>query len=55
MGYAMIAVHPNLAFLISSFGQGYLAKLFISLPLLGICLLLLINLMVIKTVQESPA
>jgi hypothetical protein len=55
MGYAMIALHPNLAFLISSFGHGYFTRFFISLPFLGNCILLLINLMVIKTVKESPA
>jgi len=44
IGYAMIAFHPNYAFMIELFGQGYVTRLLTSLPLIGTCLLLCINL-----------
>jgi hypothetical protein len=43
-GYGMIAFHPDFSALTALFGQGYVTKLLASLPLMGTCLLLCINL-----------
>ena len=52
-GYAMIAFHPNYSYLTALLGQGYAAKLLVSLPLIGSCLLLCLNLALINRKQSS--
>ena len=47
-GYLMIAFHPDYSYLITLLGQGYAAQLLVSLPLIGTCLLLYINLALTK-------
>ena len=48
IGYGMIAFHPNYHSLVAHFSQPFLIRLLISLPFSGSCLLLLINLLLIK-------
>jgi hypothetical protein len=48
IGYVMVAFHPNCASLVAAFGQGYLTKLVVSFPFTGTCLILLINLSLMK-------
>lgn len=48
ISYGMIATHLNYASLIATFGQGYFTRLITSLPLIGTCLILFINLFLIK-------
>lgn len=53
-GYGMIAFHPNYHSLTATLGQGFLIKLLVSLPFLGSCLLLLIDLILMKKVLSKP-
>jgi hypothetical protein len=49
--YLMISFHPNYAYLTTSFGQGYYTRTVVSLPFLGACALLLINLLLMKKIK----
>lgn len=46
--YGMISLHPHADFVVAALGQGFFAALFVSLPFLGACSLLLINLSLMK-------
>jgi hypothetical protein len=48
LSYAMIALHPHYAALVAVFGQGFLTKFLVSLPFLGTCLMLFINVALMK-------
>jgi len=49
LGYAMSAFHLDWISLIELFGQGYVTRLLTSFPTIGSCLLLAVNLSLIKT------
>lgn len=55
ISYAMIAFHSDHISLTTTFGQGYLTRLLISFPFIGTCLLLLINLSLIKINRTTPS
>jgi hypothetical protein len=50
--YAMIAFHPNYDFLLATFNQGLFAKLLVSLPFIGTCIVLLADVLLLKKARR---
>jgi len=55
ISYAMIAFHLDHTYLMATFGQGYFTRLIISFPFIGACLILLINLLLMKTFNRKDS
>ena len=53
ISFFMIAFHIDYASLTASFGQGFFTRTVVSLPCLGACTLLLINLLLMKKARNS--
>lgn len=55
ISYAMIVFYIDHLSLVADFGQGYFTKLLLSFPFMGACLILLINLSLIKVNRTTPS